>query len=447
MKRVLFTCVGTTDPVRGEHDGPMLHIIRHYRPEKVYIFFSEEIYEKSQADRRFERTFESISAHWGGYSPESEYILSGIKEVHDIDALYEPMYEAVERIRKENTEAEILINLTSGSPQMQMIMSQIALDTRYRSRGVQVGNYEKASGTSERTNRKDNDIELELEFNEDNAPEAENRCTEPKMFAVRREHIRQQITALLDRRNFDAVEQMNEALSEELLLLVRHLAERNRLHSAEALRLAGGLSGLPFKLYSYKSGDRTEYAKTCEYYLMMKNLVSAGSCTEFLLHMEPLTLQLQLALLDKLLAPHRLKTADFIYTAYRGNHVFDPERLKAVFPALYEHYVHCLASRGWAPEQKDISTYVCNDLLDYFHPLSPKPDALFAHYESLKELRNRLAHELCTVTDAEIKAECGADCAALLREIEATIIECYSACDPSVFSVYDRSIQYIKNNM
>ena len=42
-ERVLFTCVGTSDPVREMRDGSMLHIMRHYRPEKVYIFLSKEI--------------------------------------------------------------------------------------------------------------------------------------------------------------------------------------------------------------------------------------------------------------------------------------------------------------------------------------------------------------------------------------------------------------------
>lgn len=42
MMRLLFTCMGTSDPVRGYHDGPMLHIIRHYRPELICVFLSGE---------------------------------------------------------------------------------------------------------------------------------------------------------------------------------------------------------------------------------------------------------------------------------------------------------------------------------------------------------------------------------------------------------------------
>lgn len=43
MPDILFTCAGTTDPVRGGHDGGILHVVRHYRPEKVYLFLSKEM--------------------------------------------------------------------------------------------------------------------------------------------------------------------------------------------------------------------------------------------------------------------------------------------------------------------------------------------------------------------------------------------------------------------
>ncbi len=447
MEKILFSCIGTTDPVRGEHDGPMLHIMRHYRPEKVCLFFTPEIYALAEKDGRFEKTACWVREHWNGYAPEIRFVRCDVNDAHDIDALDKPLHDALDSLSKAHPDAEYLINVTSGTPQMQMILSQLAMDMRYHARGIQVGNFERKSGSTARTNSRDYDIELELECNEDEQPGSENRCTEPAMYAIRREYMRQQVLTLLEQRNFDAVEQMDNALPEELLRLVRHLAARNRLCLSEAGKLANDLKGLPFKLYSYRGGDRTEYNKTCEYYLLMKNLVYTGHYTQFLLHLEPLTLQLQLALLDKLLVPQRIKTSDFISTLKNRRQLFDPGRLKNAFPALYAQYEQGLLNRGWAPEPKDISTYVCNDLLAYFQPLPAKPAALFRHYEALKELRNRLAHELCTVTDADIMAECGVGVAAILSEIEGTIIECYTACDPVIFSVYEKSIAYIRENL
>ena len=45
--RVLFTPVGDTDPVRGYHDGGMLHILRHYAPvDRVFVFLTKEMEDK-----------------------------------------------------------------------------------------------------------------------------------------------------------------------------------------------------------------------------------------------------------------------------------------------------------------------------------------------------------------------------------------------------------------
>ena len=446
MKQILFSCVGTTDPVRGEHDGPMLHILRHYRPESVYLFLTSEICELASKDERFEKTRGWICAHWDNYEPSFQFIMSDVRDAHDIDALDLPLREAMDQISRDNPGAEILINVTSGTPQMQMILSQLAMDMRYHTKGIQVSNYEKRSGGSQRTNEKAYDIELELECNEDEQPGAENRCIEPEMYALRREHLRRQITALLDTRNFDAVEKLKDSLPENVRTLVMHLAARNRLQAGEARRLAGEVKELPFPLYVYKTGSRGEYSEVSEYYLMMKNLAATGNCTEFLLHMEPLTLKLQLALLDKLLKDTGYQTADFLSTE-KGRTYFEPTMLQSVLPDHYRHYAKRITDRGWEIRRNEVSTNLCDDLLSYFSDLPDKPKQLFAHYAMLKDLRNQLAHTFCTVTEADIRAACQVGTASLLKEIEASLICCYPACDPRVFSVYERSIEYLKSSL
>ena len=446
MKQILFSCIGTSDPVRGEHDGPMLHILRHYRPENVWLFLTPEIRQLAEEDGRLEKTRLWISGHWGDYRPAFHYVEGSVRNAHDLDALDKPLYDAMTRISRENPDAEILVNVTSGTPQMQMILSQLAMDMRFRARGIQVSNFEKSSGRSQRTNDRDYDIELELECNEDEQPEAENRCVEPEMYAIRREFTRRQITALLDARNFEAVAQLKASLPENLGKLAEHLAARNRLQAGEAKRLAGEVGELPFKLYAYKNGSRTAYTEVSEYYLLMKNLVKSGNCTEFLLHLEPLTLTLQLALLDRLLQPSGVGTWQFI-AFERGRQFFDPVELQNAQPALYAHYSRQMTARGWDVKKIEVSTYLCGDLMSFFPGVPEKAKRLFDHYDMLKDLRNQLAHELRAFTQADIKAACGVDAAKLLEEIEATIIACYPACDPVIFSVYDKCIEHIKRNL
>ena len=42
-KRILFSPVGGTDPIKYCSDGSMLHICRHYQPDEVVLYLSKEI--------------------------------------------------------------------------------------------------------------------------------------------------------------------------------------------------------------------------------------------------------------------------------------------------------------------------------------------------------------------------------------------------------------------
>ena len=47
--KILFTPAGDTDPVRGYHDGGMLHILRLYAPVgRVYVFHTKEMEDKEE---------------------------------------------------------------------------------------------------------------------------------------------------------------------------------------------------------------------------------------------------------------------------------------------------------------------------------------------------------------------------------------------------------------
>ena len=48
-KKVLLTFAGNTDPTRGQHDGPIIHICRYYKPEKIYLILTKEMEERDEA--------------------------------------------------------------------------------------------------------------------------------------------------------------------------------------------------------------------------------------------------------------------------------------------------------------------------------------------------------------------------------------------------------------
>lgn len=126
MKRILFSCVGSTDPVRGLRDGSMLHIMRHYRPEIVRIE-------------------------------------SNIRDVSDFDCFYDEFGKYIRELQIAEPDAEILLNLSSGSVQMKMTLALLSADLRFRTRGIQVKTPEKAASKAQRTTDKEYDLEAEIE--------------------------------------------------------------------------------------------------------------------------------------------------------------------------------------------------------------------------------------------------------------------------------------------
>ena len=127
MQSVLYSCIGTTDPVRGMRDGGLMHILRFYRPEAVYLFLSQEMIRRDREDDRIAKTFAFLREKWDGYNPRLVRFETGIQDPSDMDALTAPMDALMQRVLEENPGTEILLNLSSGTPQMQILLAQMAL--------------------------------------------------------------------------------------------------------------------------------------------------------------------------------------------------------------------------------------------------------------------------------------------------------------------------------
>ncbi|MBQ7021690.1 MAG: hypothetical protein IJN33_05230, partial [Phascolarctobacterium sp.] len=147
--KILYTPAGDTDPIRGFRDGAILHIIRHYSPDKVVIFLSAEMIEKEEERKVFTKAIKHLVPEC-----EIEIIKENIVDAHHIDKLM-PLAEAFLKIRRANANAEILLNLSSGTPQMKTIMSFLATDFEHV-RGIQV---DSPTGKSNRSNFANQDNE------------------------------------------------------------------------------------------------------------------------------------------------------------------------------------------------------------------------------------------------------------------------------------------------
>ena len=89
MAYVLFTPVGGHDPIASFHDGAVLHICRVYRPEKVYLYLSHEMLERSRLDDRYRVSLQKLQEQLG-YTIRELHLIERdeLTQVQLFDAFY-----------------------------------------------------------------------------------------------------------------------------------------------------------------------------------------------------------------------------------------------------------------------------------------------------------------------------------------------------------------------
>lgn len=426
MSDVLYSCIGTTDPVRGLRDGGLMHIMRFYRPATVYLFLSAEIVRRDQEDNRIDQIFSFVRENWDGYDPKLIRIDTGIEDPSDMDALLDPMNSLLQRILRENPDSKVLLNLSSGTPQMQIILAQMAVDSRYQTEGIQVKNPEKKAGTTERTNSDKYTVDEALRLNKDELPGAENRCRVPRMVAVRREATRNQLHSLLSQRNYSAISQLEAELPAAVAKLATHLDYRSRflLNEAEAVDLSDldlpqGPGNYPYPVY-----------EMVEYFAMLKNLVHLKRYTDFMLRLNPFIVRFQEVLLGECLRPRGLSEAD-LFTVTDGIKKLNPSGMKRADPELLVYMENDLHR---SVEPRPVSIRVMNVMLGYFGVEASVRKLLSNCEKANNKLRNSAAHDLFTITNGDILRICGSNAEALVCGLEKALTDALASYD-------DRNLQ------
>lgn len=200
--RVLFSPVGTTDPIKKHRDGSMLHICRYYQPDKVYLYLSKEMQEYEKKDHRFTYCLHQLEKQQCRHIEINLIERENLENVQDFNTFYLEFRPIIEQIlREEIGEAdELLLNTSSGTPAMKsglLVLQtiehyehcqlvQVSTPVKRSNNGIDQYNPEEAWATCA-----DNDIE-------------ENRCVDidcPALEEIQREDI---IKKHIDAYDYDA---------------------------------------------------------------------------------------------------------------------------------------------------------------------------------------------------------------------------------------------------
>lgn len=445
--KVLFSCLGSTDPVRGLRDGGMLHIVRHYLPEKIVWFISAQMRGLDEQDNRYQLAMDKFCREHPGYCPEIVRVNSEIQNVAQFDIFYEPFEKIVMSITEEHPDAEILLNLSSGSAQMKMTMALLAMDLRYRTKGIQVTSPENRANTAQRTTDKKYDALTEIELNEDNESGAPDRTIEPELFLLRRQTERQRLEVILQTYNYTALTAMKAILPPACRTLATHLVQRS-MYDPKAKETAKKLRNrLPFPLYpmnqARNDAEQRVYQYITEYYLCLKLMQKQGQLTNFVVRLTPLIIRLQEAYLHN--------RCQFVIQEITDGGKIRPyitrDKVHAYSEELEEHLDHDF---GIIRANNDVSIRICNSLLRFFaEPEQEKDVQAFALLERLNETwRNQTAHHLESVTEENIQQTIGCTSEKLLKLLEHLIRTTFpELCSPSIFTIYDTCNAYIMQQL
>lgn len=392
--RILYTPVGDTDPIRGCYDGGILHIVRHYNPDMAILVLSKEMEQKEASDSRFSKALKHVKPDL-----HIKLVRTGLKDVHHIDAL-QPFVDHFYEMLSEYPDAEILINLSSGTPQMKLIMSYLSVE-HDAGRGIQVDSPQGGSNRSEPAVNDDEDIEIVIENNFDDQEDTENRCHEPQMGYIKRNNLKQSLHTLINSYKYKEAISLYEhykktftdELDNDILALLEHGKLRLELEYKLALEKINRVGDLSLKSV-FTDWKRI---KLHEFLMLMEVRLKQGQIEDFILKITPFMYELMLYYFS---TTYHVKWDEFEKWTPGGPRT-DMVSFKEKHPQLYSSwYAHTKT-----PQFNEIQLSL-NHMLHMLedqpnvNPLLLKQLNDIRHIE--RKIRNKIAHEVVVLTEVEI---------------------------------------------
>lgn len=441
---ILFTPVGTTDPVRGCRDGAVLHILRHYPVDKVILFLTAEMEEHEREEHWYSKGIHSVKA-----SCPIEWIPSHVENPQRFDTLTS-LQEAFDHwYRKEGENTEWLLNISSGTPQMKTVMALLAIDYE-RTHAIQVNSPGGKSNVGNDPSQGKDMLEM-IELNDDSAPDAPNRCVEPKLRLLRKYGIRLQITSLVEHYEYsgalDILSQNRSLFSEDTEKLLRHAAARENLRWRDANKEISNYGGSP--LFPSTS-DFAEYFRC----MMLKQ--RKGQLADCIIKLSPVLLELGKKYMTKLASGFQIEKCGY-RRRWDSVLVISRRDTEAYRPDVLTYLDQCFQPMGFkdSPLSMDIIAYLCEYLKVHdkkMDPVHSRLTDLFIRLRQIEQLgRNPIAHTITNLTEDKLKQLKTRDGQAVGMDSKTLISKLQDAVQmitgQRIVLGYDRLNEYIVNSM
>ncbi len=243
---VLFSPIGTADPLTQLGDGPMLHIVRHYNPEKVVLFLTQKMAEHQHACALYTKAIELLSESLERELPQIEIIESSFEGVFKFD---EYISEFEDILKKMPNDKPILVNTSSGTPAMAQALVTLGSFGRLNLEMLQVTTPRKdANRAFDREQSGDWNLEhlsLLWELNSDNESESPSRIVTVNTPNFSEQLTRENVEKLVNAYEYEAAYilcKTSNTISERTTELIRAAADRLNLDGQLPAKVFGGTS-------------------------------------------------------------------------------------------------------------------------------------------------------------------------------------------------------------
>ena len=363
--KILISAVGDTDPIRNFHDGPLLHIVRVYRPEKIVLVHSERSLTKHD---KLVKALKSIK----DYSPE---IIQDGGVLPDAQvAIFDKMYDTVSSIvKKYISDDEIILNISSATPQIISAMFAVNRISDFNVTAVQVLTPQHKSNEGLRHDNQE-DIDTLIETNLDNQSDYENRTLEDTGMKFSLDLTKRNLKALID--NYDYQGALELLKKQKSFSNIKELRKK-LTEISDTIKI----QGMPDKIV--KSKLLSNQAKSAlNSYLNIDRNHKQGNIAEVLIRVKSLV--------------------EFILENYLNNHFLDVITYKedgkpflnaSKYPEILKKFQEDAKMRGQEYHSGYLSLPAYIGILKFFEP---NHDLLKHIYkiQEINQVRNQVAHSL-----------------------------------------------------
>lgn len=445
---ILISVPGRTDPIRSCHDGPILYITRHYRPQVSYLLLTAEI-----AKDELEYHYLEDAIHTVDPDCQVKTVETHIEKVFDYDSLARELPRMIYEIQESHPDGRFLVNISSGTPQICGVLCMLCLsDAKYSP--IQINTPENKANRAIQFFPGKDDLQDWFATNEDHeyeAPVDENRVKRPALNIFKLPMLRSQILSLIENYDYAGAYEMfsmnRDVLPERVGILLDHGRKRLNLEYSDAQKLIQHISDRQLRdelCRKLLPGRQATAGRLVEFFLSMQIKQKRKELNDFVLRIEILSEYLSIYILENCM---NVKLEEITTHNNRGVYRTSEERAEAKMPGIACFMNQQFPVRGyeWGKEINARSMMLFVTFLaqqETYQKYRSVAEELARWVKVANEVRNRAAHTMDFITEEMIADSYSQDSQSrrgsgqLCGSIKAVMIQVFGAKNTD-FTIYE----------